>query len=327
MTVLSLTSTPSQIFNQNFSHNTWNGPIVGPVNEIYHAFVPLYGNYTGIKSLFRVMYIMHGVSSSITGPFSWFKESTLPGGINPAFLTYVNSTTGKPMYSLWDGTIRVAETPAMHNFASVGHAGGCGGNPAPARAKNGTFYCVSQHTKELTSAANLGERWTHVSDINLTLSNGSSVSYASTFKNVEDPFLWIDRSGSFHILNHRYVQTETTQCESSTVSAHVFSPDGQHWHALEPAVQPYGHTVKYDDGSAFTFVTLERPNAHFNENGVMTHINFAADLTTADAGCNGNTATATATATAAGSLFKPKSCAECKFYRHCGTTVVALDVE
>jgi len=80
--------------------------------------------------------------------------------------------------------------------------------------------------------------------------------------------------------------------------------------------------VRYDDGSAYIFATLERPNAHFNSAGVMTHINFAADLTTPDAGCNGNASAAGAAALGG----KVRSCAECKFYRHCGTTVVALDV-
>jgi hypothetical protein len=114
--------------------------------------------------------------------------------------------------------------------------------------------------------------------------------------------------------------------------------------------------VRYDDGSEFTFATLERPNAHFDAAGVirhegcaaipsspysrshgaflpgqcmtvqndraalvagvMTHINFAADLTTPDAGCNAPPPPA-----AAARGGKPRSCAECKFYRHCGTAV------
>jgi len=216
--VLQYATTPRSghsIFNQNFSHNTWNGPLVGPVDGKYHAFVPLYENFTrnekehgdDIRSLFRVLYMMHGLSDAVTGPYSWFKEPTLPGGINPAFLTYKDDTTGLPVYSLWDGNIRIADSPALRNFTALGkHEGGCGGNPAPARAKNGTFYCTSQHTKELFSAAKLGDHWNKVSDINLTLSNGSSLSYASTFPAVEDPFLWVDLRGNFHILNHRYVQ-------------------------------------------------------------------------------------------------------------------------
>ena len=84
---------------------------------------------------------------------------------------------------------------------------------------------------------------------------------------------------------------------------------------VEPEVEPYSHTVHYDDGSSFTFATLERPNLHFNAEGQMTHINLAADLTTPDQGCNG-----------AANEGKARSCAECKFYNHCGTTIIALDV-
>lgn len=103
-------------------------------------------------------------------------------------------------------------------------------------------------------------------------------------------------------------RTALHSCFSTTLSAHTFSPDGKTWHIIEPAVEPYSHTVQYDDGTSKTFVALERPNIHFDESGQMTHINFAADLTTTDAGC------------------KEGGCDECKFYMHCGTVIVALDV-
>ena len=128
-----------------------------------------------------------------------------------------------------------------------------------------------------------------------------------------DPYLWVDKRGNFHIINHRYVNTEgkspPVHCYSSTISSHVFSADGLSWHVVPGAIEPYSHTVHYSDGSSFTFVTLERPNLHFDRNGQLTHINLAADLTTKDAGCGAG-----------------RSCAECKFYRHCGTTLIALDV-
>jgi hypothetical protein len=118
------------------------------------------------------------------------------------------------------------------------------------------------------------------------------------------------------IINHRYVNTEgktaPAHCYTSTISSHVFSADGgKSWHVLPGpvAVEPYSHTVDYSDGSSFTFVTLERPNLHFDPSGQLTHINLAADLTTTDAGCGAG-----------------RSCAECKFYRHCGSTIIKLDV-
>eukprot|EP01048_Picozoa_sp_COSAG05_P008652 COSAG05_NODE_669_length_7998_cov_24.003671_7_plen_244_part_00 len=177
------------LFPINRSHNTWNGPIVGPVDGIFHLYVPLYGNYTGIKSLFRVDYIMHGVASKIEGPYDWTARPTIPGGINPAFLVFNDSQTGNTMYSLWDGGVRLSDSPdgpwSKVNYSHRGpFSNPCGGNPAPA-THGGEFFCTSQHTKQIYHAPALEGPWTTLSDINITAANGSSVSYASAFPNVE----------------------------------------------------------------------------------------------------------------------------------------------
>ena len=127
-----------------------NGPIVGPVDGIFHMYVPLYGNYTGIKSLFRVEYIMHGIAEQITGPYDWSARPTIPGGINPAFLYYNDSVTGKTVYTLWNGGVRSADSPDGP-WVKVPGRNPCGANPAPAHHK-GVFYCTSQHTTEIFSA-------------------------------------------------------------------------------------------------------------------------------------------------------------------------------
>jgi hypothetical protein len=60
--------------------------------------------------------------------------------------------------------------------------------------------------------------WTKLSDINVTAPNGSgSVQYAQLLPNIEDPFLWVDKRSNFHIINHRYVNTETDKCYGSTI--------------------------------------------------------------------------------------------------------------
>lgn len=313
--VLGYATTPAvakDLFPINRSHNTWNGPVIGPdAAGQFHAYVPLYGNFSGIKSLFRVEVMLHGVAESITGPYTWTRAPDLPRGINPAALAFPDPETGRTLYTLWTGGILPSWGPAGPWNVSLGH--GCGGNNAPA-FYNGTFFCVSQHTTELMSASRLGDQWSKTSDINVTLANGSNVRYADVMPAVEDPFLWVDRRGSFHIINHRYNNAEESNCGRSTVSAHVFSPDGIRWHVLEPSVEPYGHTVRFDDGSSHTFPTLERPNIHFDANGMMTHINFAAQLAGGDDGCNEEISGKT----------PGRSCAECKFYEHCGTVMVTL---
>ena len=116
--------------------------------------------------------------------------------------------------------------------------------------------------------------------------------------------------------NPRVVIPQYEHCGRSTVSAHFFSADGKQWH-INPAVQPYGHTVHYDDGSSHTYTTLERPSLFFSKGGQLTHINLAADLMTGDEGCANRTKHA---------HFGHTPCDNCKWDDHAGTIVIKLDV-
>ena len=118
--------------------------------------------------------------------YAWGVQPNLPGGINPAALTFPNASTGKPVYTLWNGNIRAADTP-FGPWRDVGND--CGGNAAPVY-HNGVFFCTSQHTTEVFTTTDLNvKRWTKYSDVNVTLANGSSVPYARALPNVEDPFM------------------------------------------------------------------------------------------------------------------------------------------
>jgi hypothetical protein len=76
--------------------------------------------------------------------------------------------------------------------------GGCGTNGAPAYY-NDTFYCVSQHTTEIVTTTTLGGKWKKLADINVSTSNAANIPYARLMPNIEDPFLWIDKRGNFHV--------------------------------------------------------------------------------------------------------------------------------
>jgi hypothetical protein len=79
-----------------------------------------------------------------------------------------------------------------------------------------------------------------------------------------------------------------------------------------PNVEPYSHTVQYDDGTSHTYTTLERPSLHFDTKGQLTHINLAADMITGDGGCN--------------PPGKRTACTNCKYGDHAGTIIIKLDV-
>ena len=127
---------------------------------------------------------MHGTSATITGPYDWTSEPTIPGGINPAALTYVDNTTGKTVYTLWNGGISASKSPDGP-WTKLPGRNPCGLNPAPAY-HHGIFYCTSQHTTEIFWSRQINTGWTKLSDINVTTTGGESVGYAQVVKSVEE---------------------------------------------------------------------------------------------------------------------------------------------
>ena len=106
----------------------------------------------------------------------------------------------------------------------------------------------------------LGGAWTKFADITPRVSHGTA----------EDPFMWIDAKGHWHIINHVYDVGEYEHCGNSTVSAHLFSFDGFEWHTT--ATQPFGTEVALSDGGTMTLSTRERPKLLFAGNGTATHL-------------------------------------------------------
>ena len=71
----------------------------------------------------------------------------------------------------------------------------------------------------------------------------------------EDPALWRDRRGHFHILCHAYRTTEERgSCENSTVAAHLFSRDGLSWSISEE--QPFTTRILTRQGSRREEITV-----------------------------------------------------------------------
>jgi hypothetical protein len=276
---LAFKTTPASgksLYNTSDPRNTWNGPIVSGPGGIFHIYVPLYD----VGSLGKVTTTLHGVSTNVTGPWNWNARPNLSlTAINPAALVY-NGSSGAPVYTLWVGGQVLTSASPDGPFAAIVNFSYPGGNPAPAYF-GGAFYMTNQHTDQIWTTPELaqGATWSVYGNI-------SHAGLPTDQYNVEDPFLWIDKRGNWHIINHAYSNLEFTSCGKSAASAHFFSPDGKSW---SWSAQPYGHTVFYDDGTNHTYVTLERPNLHFDANGALTHINLAADLVTGDEGCENRT--------------------------------------
>ena len=137
--------------------------------------------------------------------------------------------------------------------------GGCN-NPAPWVHKNGTIFIVCGAS--LKRATSIHGPWETVALIN---PSGTRVS-----GHYEDPYLYIDRRGHFHLLYHVYETHPAYECVDATVAAHAFSPDGFSWYTSD--VQPYTTQVVLSSGEKITVSTRERPKLFFAADGTPTHL-------------------------------------------------------
>ena len=269
--------------------NTWNGPIVTGADGTYHLFDPVYEH----ASLWNVIYYAHGVASKPEGPYDWSLPNISSNAINPAALVFPDATTGDLVYTLWIGNDILVASSVAGPYTKT-YSNPAPSNSAPAFWK-GTFYVTDQDTSRVLSATSLKGPWTTF----------STITHPSMPYTVEDPFMYFNARGEIHIINHAYNTGQRTNCTTSWVSSHFFSADGVTWGHTD---QPYGHTVVFDDGTSHSYCTLERPNLLFDATGLLTHIHFAADLVTEDAGCPN----------------RGKGCVDCKYDDHAGTLLVKL---
>ncbi|KUL90946.1 hypothetical protein ZTR_00828 [Talaromyces verruculosus] len=95
----------------------------------------------------------------------------------------------------------------------------------------------------------------------------------SIFPNIdlEDPFIWRDKRGNFHMLVHDLYSGEYGQFDSGpNVGKHGYARnwDGEWTYNAETVA--YSTYVEFTDGTATNFTRRERPQLYFSDDGEMT---------------------------------------------------------
>lgn len=88
----------------------------------------------------------------------------------------------------------------------------------------------------------------------------------------EDPFMWKDQRGHWHILYHKMFDPPGPNPIPSPgwTGGHSFSEDGIHW---SPIYRAYNTTVLFEDGRTVEMLRRERPKLIFRPDGVTpTHL-------------------------------------------------------
>ena len=88
----------------------------------------------------------------------------------------------------------------------------------------------------------------------------------------EDPDLWWDKRGHWHILFHVYPQGGATASTGLLrYSGHGWSRDGISWQfTSNSSQQPFNGTVDFVDGTSTTYSTRERPHLIFADDSNRT---------------------------------------------------------
>ena len=125
--------------------------------------------------------------------------------------------------------------------------------PTAAFHPNGTLYVICGNGKRIVAAAGNWSSgvWRQV--------RGSN--WSRPHNRWEDPSLWFDRRGHWHVLFHVY-HLDPYAAHNEAYSGHAYSKDGLVWHFSES--EPFNGTVSFEGGACQTFSTRERPQLVFS---------------------------------------------------------------
>eukprot|EP00933_Yihiella_yeosuensis_P038928 TRINITY_DN32875_c2_g2_i1.p1 TRINITY_DN32875_c2_g2~~TRINITY_DN32875_c2_g2_i1.p1 ORF type:complete len:435 (-),score=50.00 TRINITY_DN32875_c2_g2_i1:50-1309(-) len=265
---------------------TWGAGILFDGAE-YHLYASAMTNNCSLANWQSNSRIEHASSPKITGPFVFKDVAVKTWSHNPAVLKlpdgsyalfHIGQGDGPPS----GGAECQGELAATLKKGSTIHTSKSAGgpwtplennsldkncnNPAPWVHKNGTIFLVCSGGSSgngLWRSESISGPWKLVT-AGLTAAGGVWGVY-------EDPFLYIDIDGSFHLLFHVYETGENgITCSNTTVAAHLFSSDGFQWHTTP--VQPFTSVISLADGGSMVVATRERGKILFNAEGRMTHL-------------------------------------------------------
>jgi len=313
-------------------YTSWGGNILRTGDGVYHLFVSeIIGGCT-LSAWGENSRCVHATGASLQGPFAYADTAVTTWCHNAAHLLAPDGTV--VLFHIGTGdsgsfkNCSAAEAPADAGAPAAAAAAAAGGstvhtapgpdgpwtpvpvantpgggncnNPAPTVAPNGTWYIVCG--SDLLTAATYAGPWAAVPGANIGGATGPRVP-----GNYEDPFLYIDPRGNWHVIYHVYQTFRTDSCVGSIVSGHVYSPDGITWFSTDAS--PYTNQVWWANnagpvpgGGPTTLATRERPKLFFDPvsgnpvaliNGVTLDVSSCPDVATGCVDCKYNDITST----------------------------------
>lgn len=266
--------TDSAFHNQTLT--SWGGNILLGADDKFHLYVSAMDGGVGLRGWSSISRIDHAVADDPMDQFELTDIALPKFSHNASPLRAPNGS-----YIIWHiGDGGGGSSFAHHAETTEGPwyplKGPDCNNPAPMFLKNGSALCGCRnggfeiyHSDDVFAGD-----WTYVTTMAFPAAWGAA---GNTYLRNEDPYLWGDTRGNYHLLAHRYdyrdgYPVNPNQTMPILVSGHGFSTDGVVWH-FNSERQPYDAVVTFENGTTQQFSTYERPHLVFDPNsGLPTHL-------------------------------------------------------
>lgn len=278
-----LPSNAPGIYNptSNAGNSSWCGSIVHDASnpKLFHMFASQFTHGCGLSDWKPFSSIIRAESvSGPAGPYVWAEEVVRTWAHNPvvtyspAEQLYLLYYIGSPMTvpgackaTKIGDNITISTSTDLRTWKEYKQVITGETNPAPL-----PLWSASNHTSEILMAGGAG----------LGVNMYSAPSYMGPYKRVptnplfanpnEDPCLWKDKRGNYHLLMHDLAEIEATGIKGAKVGSHAFARSWEGPWTFDNVTLAYNTTVKFTDGSEVAYYRRERPKVWFSEDGSMT---------------------------------------------------------
>lgn len=257
-------------------NSSWGGHIIqDPSNKkLFHMIVAQFADGCGLSHWRPYSVIIRAESQTgPRGPFIWKEQlfgtfhhnpTTIWSPADQKYLIYfigkdVSVSTTSCVTQSFNNVISVSSSPDLKTWATpqvlISKT-----NPAP--------WPLWSATNQ-TSAMLLG---IETNNIYYAPTYSSTYTLEVTPNNVnktEDPFLWRDKRGHWHIINHDLIDYYQYNRRYPRVGSHAFARNWEGPWTLSNTIA-YTTEVQFTDGSTTNYGRRERPKLYFSDDGNMT---------------------------------------------------------
>ncbi|KAK7908881.1 hypothetical protein PG985_016184 [Apiospora marii] len=267
-------------------NSSWGGQIVRDRHDksLFHLVTSQFSHGCGLGGWRPFSTIIRAESrTGPAGPYHYAQELFGPFHHNPAivwspgdehYLLYsigidTNTLPTRCASYKWPNNISVSSAPDVRGpWTPPQLVVDAGTNPAPWPAWSGE----SSPTSRIVLAVEdnkifAADRWSDADTYDLVKTMPWNTSDYSDHW-TEDPFLWRDRRGHWHILCHWMIDIAVHGAKYPRVGGHLFSRDltGQWTFKLQ---EVYNTTVHFTDGGTTDYYRRERPKLFFSDDGLL----------------------------------------------------------